>query len=73
MIGTIPILPEGVQATLVLPKYEASSFGPTKNSMPDESSGNKEIYDSDINTYKPVYPVYADFSVTNQPHTAFKP
>lgn len=66
LIGTIP-LPD--MAYHLSPTYQESIFTPSSTKiMSDYDYDPKaEMFESDINTFKPHYPYYKDYSTLNQP------
>ncbi|CAF0904985.1 unnamed protein product [Brachionus calyciflorus] len=70
VIGTIPLsLQPSMPAPNIPFTYEGCIFGPNPVDFGNEISGgnNKgETIESDLNTYKPFYPFYKDFSLNNR-------
>lgn len=70
VIGTIPLMNMGLPlAGSNLPplSYQASIFDPTPNEeMPPEYETKGEVVETDENSFRPSYPYYKDFSLTQQ-------
>lgn len=45
--------------------YEGCMFGPNTTKLSNEDDEKGEYYENDSNTYRPLYPVYKDFSMDN--------
>lgn len=61
VIGTMPLRTESESSvhSYLPPTYEESMFGAEKSSGDESSKG--DVYDSDVNSYRPLYPNFIGF------------
>lgn len=65
VIGTIPLMNMGMPVPTSLPlTYQASIFDPSPNQeMPPDYETKGEMVESDVNSFRPFYPYYKDYSI----------